>query len=1205
MSKPVEVEFLMKDKLTPGMNKAEREALELRNTVRLLEAELERLRLAGETAAPNLDQSANIAQIHALEKQLEELRSQLKLLQEESESVQVTPADVPNAQRQFNGLHNSIQQIAREMPSLAMGPQMFFLAISNNLPIFTDELARARKEYDELQKSGKKGTPVWKQVLSSLFSWQTAMTTGIMLLVMYGDEIWDWTKKLFSAKKGVDEFNISLKEMTEIEKDGRAQMVRTRFELKSVIDEIKNFVGSKEQEKAKVEELNRKYGESFGYYKTLSEWYDTIIQKSDDYVQSLFLQAKVQNLVKKASEVDEKIAEAEAKDESEFDTWWGYGGKVDRFFSSDQSYKQNNNGRWKKKEEIERLKSEYNGYILAAENLTKERLKLEQKSGIGGHTDPKQPGKNPEAEAKQRLATERRLAQDLAALQAENRKEEIDRMQAGTEKKLAQIEYDYNARKEEINRQEADWKRENKEAGLSTGDNGLTREQQDELEKARASNTESRKKAEADVYREEAEAMRDYLKEYGTFQQQKLAIAEEYAEKIRKAQSQGERLTLEKQRDAAVHKVDMEALTQKIDWGAAFGDLTGLLADQMKNLLGELKQYVKTDEFKKTGAADQQVVYDAIERIQSMLPGGNGTLDFARLQTQMHALGDAVTRVQNAELQQEAAFARLKAAQTDYNKALESGNQAEIERTKIALQTAQSSSASADEEYLNATSEMKALAGEVKSASRDTVDGLNMVSNGLHGFASGTLQGSFEGIQNMLTGLSKLNIGGKVGDAISRMSETLSSAGVIGQIISAILSILDLLKDGIGPIISSLIDTIFNAITGILDNILSGDLFKQIGGSLVKGIGGLLNTVSFGGFNKLFGIGGNAREVQAAIDRLTDRNEKLQTSIEDLTDTIKASKGTKSVEAYRDAYKYQKETNANYLQIAQEQARYSKSHHSWNYYWGGFSQAQIDKLSGQIGRRWDGNLWSLSPEEMKALRSNVDMWTQIQNTGKGGYGGRLTEKLDDYIDQAGKLEELTDRLYEGLTGISFDGMYSSFIDNLMNMKYGAKDAAEDISEYFMKAMLSNKIGELYSEKLKGWWEKFGKAMEDNELTEAERNALMEEYMQYMDEALALRDNLAAATGYDKTEAGGTSQSAKAGGYTAMTQDQGTKLEGMFTGGLQHWSSMDDRLESVSEKMDTAEGHLARIAENTGVSAGLLGEIKDEIKKMIRDGLKVK
>ncbi|MFR4524082.1 MAG: viral A-type inclusion protein [Phocaeicola vulgatus] len=1213
MSKPVEIEFLMKDNLTPGMDKAGREALELRNTVSLLEAELERLRLAGETASPNLDQSANIAQIHALEKQLEELRGKLKQLQEESESVQVTPPDIPNAQRQFNGLHNSIQQMAREMPSLAMGPQMFFLAISNNLPIFTDELARARKEYDELQKSGKKGTPVWKQVLSSLFSWQTALTTGIMLLVMYGDEIWEWTKDLFSAKKGVDEFNISLKEMTEIEKSGRAQMVRTRFELKSVIDEIKNFTGSKEQEKAKVEELNRKYGESFGYYKTLSEWYDTLIQKSEDYVQVLLHQANVQSLVNKAAEADEEVNKTKAQNPDEVE---GAHGGFFRFMAKmgahrvgltpqemDEEVDKENEAN--KNAKIKEAEAKREAYLAKAREEAKKAAEAAKKGNIGGHIDPKQPGTDQKSEAKQRLATERRLAQDLAALQAENRKEEIDRMQAGTEKKLAQIEYDYNARKEEINRQEADWKRENKEAGLSTGDNGLTREQQDELEKARASNTKSRKKAEADVYREEAEAMRDYLKEYGTFQQQKLAIAEEYAEKIRKAQSQGERLTLEKQRDAAVHKVDMEALTQKIDWGAAFGDLTGLLADQMKNLLGELKQYVKTDEFKKSGAADQQVVYDAIERIQSMLPGGNGTLDFARLQTQMHALGDAVTRVQNAELQQEAAFARLKAAQTDYNKALESGNQAEIERTKIALQTAQSSSASADEEYLNATSEMKALAGEVKSASRDTVDGLNMVSNGLHGFASGTLQGSFEGIQNMLTGLSKLNIGGKVGDAISQMSETLSSAGVIGQIISAILSILDLLKDGIGPIISSLIDTIFNAITGILDNILSGDLFKQIGGSLVKGIGGLLNTVSFGGFNKLFGIGGNAREVQAAIDRLTDRNEKLQTSIEDLTDTIKASKGTKSVEAYRDAYKYQKETNANYLQIAKEQARYSGSHHSWNYYWGGFNQAQIDKLNGQIGRQWDGNLWSLSPEEMKALRSNVDMWTQIQDTGKGGYGGRLTEKLDDYIDQAGKLEELTDQLYEGLTGISFDGMYSSFIDNLMNMKYGARDAAEDISEYFMRAMLSNKIGELYSDKLKGWWEKFGKAMEDNDLTEAERNALMDEYMQYVDEALALRDNLAAATGYDKTQQGGASQSAKAGGFTAMTQDQGTKLEGMFTGGLQHWSSIDDKMESVIDRMNTAEGYLARIDEHTGTSAGHLGEIKAEIRKMIRDGLKVK
>lgn len=1121
MSKPVEVEFLMKDKLTPGMNKAEREALELRNTVRLLEAELERLRLAGETAAPNLDQSANIAQIHALEKQLEELRGKLKLLQEESESVQVTPADVPNAQRQFNGLHNSIQQMAREMPSLAMGPQMFFLAISNNLPIFTDELARARKEYDELQKSGKKGTPVWKQVLSSLFSWQTAMTTGIMLLVMYGDEIWDWTKNLFSAKKGVDEFNISLKEMTEIEKDGRAQMVRTRFELKSVIDEIKNFTGSKEQEKAKVEELNRKYGESFGYYKTLSEWYDTIIQKSEDYVQSLFLQAKVQNLVKKASEVDEKIAEAEAKDESEFDTWWGYGGKVDRFFSSDQSYKQNNNGRWKKKEEIDRLTAEYNGYILEAENLTKERLKLEQESGIGGHIDPQKPETDPEAEAKQRLATERRLAQDLAALQAENRKEEIDRMQAGTEKKLAQIEYDYKARKEEINRQEADWKRENKEAGISTGGNGLTPEQTDALAAARDSNDKNRSAALAATFEEEkekeAEAMRDYLSEYGNYEEKKLAITQEYEKRIAEAATEGEQKTLQEELKKKMADLDMEELKEGLDWESVFGDLDKVSTESLQSLRTRLKEYIDTQKDLKPDS-----LKDLVRAIDSIDKKLNERNPFTALKT-------SISQVQSTTLS-------VKEAQEAYNKAVREGTEAEQQNAKATLDAARNAKQKA---LAEATDSLHNSVGQVKEYVGAAEDLLGLVEQ--------------FGI-----------------DPPEWMGEWLDG---MGQTLDGLESI-DLTR----PM-----------------SILTGGI-KALGGVVkqVFSLGGIINW-----------SGSNAKEVQATMERLTNRNEMLQTSIEDLTDTIKQSRGTKSVAAYRDAYKMQQETNSNYLQMAMAQAGYHGSHHSWNYYWGGFSQAQIDKLSGQIGRQWDGNLWSLSPEEMKALRSNVDMWTQIQNTGKGGYGGRLTEKLDDYIAQAGKLEELTDQLYEGLTGISFDGMYSSFIDNLMNMKYGAKDAAEDISEYFMRAMLSNKIGEMYSEKLKGWWEKFGKAMEDNELTEAERNALTEEYMKYVDEALALRDNLAAATGYDKTEADGTSQSAKAGGFTAMTQDQGTKLEGMFTGGLQHWSSMDDRLESVVEKMDTAEGHLARIAENTGVSAGHLGELKEVIKKMIRDGLKVK
>lgn len=1131
MSKPVEVEFLMKDNLTPGMNKAEREALELRNTVRLLEAELERLRLAGETAALNLDQSANIAQIHALEKQLEELHAQLKMLQNESESVQVTPADIPNAQRQFNGLHNSIQQMAREMPSLAMGPQMFFLAISNNLPIFTDELARARKEYDELQKSGKKGTPVWKQVLSSLFSWQTAMTTGIMLLVMYGDEIWDWTKDLFSAKKGVDEFNISLKEMTEIEKDGRAQMVRTRFELKSVTDEIKNFTGSKEQEKAKVEELNRKYGESFGYYKTLSEWYDALIQKSEDYVQVLLHQANVQNLVNKAAEADEEVNKIMAQKPEEAESAMGFWGKVGQYiiqssmaesgqiYDAQAAIKQHDQKAYDIL--LKNAKTKRDGYLTKAQEEVKKAAEAAKKGNIGGHVDPKQPGVDPKSETQRRLSTERSLAQELATLQAENRKEEIDRMKDGTDKKLAQIEYDYNARKEEINRQEASWKRENKEAGITTGGGGLTPDQKDALATARDSNDKNRSAAIAATFEEEkekeAEAMRDYLSEYGNYEEKKLAITQEYEKRIAEAMTEGEQKTLQEELKKKMADLDMEELKEGLDWESVFGDLDKVSTESLQSLRTRLKEYIDTQK-----DLQPDSLKDLVRAIDSIDKKLNERNPFTALKT-------SISQVQSTTLS-------VKEAQEAYNKAVREGTEAEQKNAKATLDAARNAKQKA---LAEATDALHNSVGEVKEYVGAAEDLLGLVEQ--FGIDPPEWMGEWlEGMGQTLDGLESI-------DLTRPMS---------------------ILTGGI------------KALSGVVKQVFS--------------LGGIINW-----------SGSNAKEVQATMERLTNRNELLQTSIEDLTDTLKQSQGTKSVAAYRDAYKMQQETNSNYLQMAMAQAGYHGSHHSWNYYWDGFSQAQIDKLSGQIGRQWDGNLWSLSPEEMKALRSNVDMWTQIQNTGKGGYGGRLTEKLDDYIAQAGKLEELTDQLYEGLTGISFDGMYSSFIDNLMNMKYGAKDAAEDISEYFMRAMLSNKIGELYSEKLKGWWEKFGKAMEDNELTEAERNALTEEYMQYVDEALALRDNLAAATGYDKTQQGGTSQSAKAGGFTAMTQDQGTKLEGMFTSGLQHWSSMDERLESVAEKMDTAEGHLARIAENTGVSAGHLGELKEVIKKMIRDGLKVK
>ena len=157
-----------------------------------MEAEIARLQnVISQT--PQMDQTENIRQI-------ESLKRQLQALQATAQSTDLVPASAPKAVRTYNGLNMSIQQLARELPVLSMGPQMFFMAISNNLPIFTDELARARREYEMLTASGQKATPVWKQVLSSIGSFQTLMAVGIALSVAYGREIGNFVSSLFRGE---------------------------------------------------------------------------------------------------------------------------------------------------------------------------------------------------------------------------------------------------------------------------------------------------------------------------------------------------------------------------------------------------------------------------------------------------------------------------------------------------------------------------------------------------------------------------------------------------------------------------------------------------------------------------------------------------------------------------------------------------------------------------------------------------------------------------------------------------------------------------------------------------------------------------------------------------------------------------------------------------------------------------------------------
>ena len=735
--------------------------------------------------------------------------------------------------------------------------------------------------------------------------------------------------------------------------------------------------------------------------------------------------------------------------------------------------------------------------------------------------------------AKKQKENQEKLDGQLLSLHRQNQQDEINLMREGTEKKLKQIDLDYQKQIDAIRKQEEEWSK--------AGNGKLADKQAQKISEAYTNAESMRDKDISDVtegqLKAEQQALNDYLKEYGTFQQQKLAIAQEYAEKIRKAQEENgvnsaQVKLLEKQRDVAIQNKETEAIKANIDWVTVFGEFGSMFSDMIKPALDEAKKYVRTDKFKNSDQASQKSLIDAISQMEKSL-GGTSGVNFKKLGEDVKAYQIAEQNRISAIGIETAALERLKKSQDDYTKAQKGGTESEKQAAANALETARQN---AD----IASANVKTQTDIANQAQRNVTDTATRLKASMENLLGGLQQISSGGLYNAYSGIIKTVNGFK--DVIGKTSESLQEVPIVGWI----LSIIDVLKDGLSDLVGGLLDAVLNAVSGIISDVLSGDLFVTIGNSLKNGIGNILNAISFGGFNSLFGIGGNKKEVEEAINRLTDRNETLQTAIEDLTDEMKASKGTQSVAAYRDAYKYQKETIDNYKRIAQEQARYSGSHHSWNYYWGGFSQEQIDRLSGKIGRDWNGDIWNLTPEEMKMLRETVDMWETIQNTGKGGYGDRLTDKLNDYIDQAGTLEELTNELYEGLTGMSFDSMYDSFVDNLMDMKYDAKAASEDISEYFMRAMLSNKIGELYSEKLEEWWEKFGASMEDNELTEEERKALQDEYMKYVDEAMKLRDELAAATGYDKISQEAASQSASSKGFQTMSQDTGEELNGRFT-----------------------------------------------------------
>lgn len=783
----------------------------------------------------------------------------------------------------------------------------------------------------------------------------------------------------------------------------------------------------------------------------------------------------------------------------------------------------------------------------------------------------------------------------LKALQQKNTDETISLMQEGTEKKLAQIKNDYAKRKAEIDKQEAEFKKKNKEAGKKVT---LTSAQSDALSKARDLATQEYNKKLDEVNREALTSMRDYLKEYGSLYQQKQAIAEEYEEKIAKAQTEGEKLSLQQQRKKDLQTIEINAIRQNIDWGSIFGDFGAMFKDQLEPTIKKLQELSKST----TDVNEQKTIQELISKLQGSATVWDSDI-FKKVSDDINSYQSAMQGYIDAQEREIEATKAVTKAQEDLAKAKKSGDKTSISKAEGNLSRAQGVLATASNNVLEFGSSVQKASSDLQTSAQKAVSQFQQLENGLQGLTSGSLKG----IGNSILGLDKLFGGnmqkdvantlakgiqgllGKDSDAAKSLTKALGDSGMAGEIISAILGILDILKDGFGTLISNLMDTVFGAVTGILDDALSGDIVMKPLKSIGNNVSHILNTLSFGGFNSLFGGDGNAKKVNDTIERLTDRNELLQQSIEDLTDAMENSFGSKATSYYEQAYKNQQETNQNYLDIAKAQASYHGSHHSWNAYWSGFGSEEIDWIKKNVKSDFNGDLFSLSPEEMKLLRGNVAIWEHIENTGKGNYGGRLTEKLNDYIDQAGKLEELSEQFKENLTQISFSGMRDSFLTDLMDMKKDGSDfaseMADDFAEKMQKSLLSFSMEDLINGDLKKLYDDWAKAMKDKngKLTKEDVDAFYKRYDDIVQEGLKRRDEWAKVTGY--TGSSSSSQTATSGGWASMGQDTADELNGRFT-------ALQIAGESIAQNMTTTISQMESIV-TLGISTnGAVLEIRN-------------
>lgn len=1116
---PVRLEILLDDKTLKGMRSVEGNLGDMgkytQAVIAQLESQLKDLQNQFKQAmASGTNSDAQMADIQALTGVIEQLKAELKELEAQKKKTSSTPILGDDPAPKLNNVKMSMQQIARELPALAMGPQMFFLAISNNIPMFTDALASARKEYEALTAAGKKATPVWKQVLSSLFSWQTAMAAAITLTVVYGKEIGNFIKSMMSAGKASISLADAQKKINDSFTSGSSKVGDQIAKIRSLQEQWDHLGNNLKEKREFIKDNADEFRKLDVAIKDVDDAENLLVKNTPAFIEAMALRAQAAAAQELAAKEYARMLSAQADQKNAgkanvfqalyrglFEVVANKGGKKEKDYFTAQINQAKEAG------------DVYTELGVKAEEAAKKILKA---AGIDDY-EKKDTGKSAR-DYQDELADARIKAQQkLEAARIAVMKDGIEKRQ-----KLAKQELEETLAG--INKQERDTLKKMEEAEKK-GVKITPEEKKAVKTNAQQQRLVAYQQYAKDLYAIDKEFQEkdlkswiEYNKEYGTYQQKRTAIMKEYALKSsQEGLSEDDKKLLAKQRDEALSALDFTELKNVINWDVVFGNLERVTKQELQKVKKQIVSFRNSPEFKKNATPEQiKVIEEALGKIDEEVINKGGL--FGNLTESIRDYSEAV--------------GELTEAQKAYDEAVK----------KYGIDSAEAETARTNKN--KAEAKVRNTEGNLETSKDKAVKNLTTVADAMNQLGDADM--------------SLASFGSAVGSLVDVLSE---SGSKIGGIIAAVLAIFDQIAEkGLVNFAGDIVKSLGNAAArmwGGLANVLTLGKFN-IGGADYSDYNEMVDK-----YNKLNEIWDELIDKKKEYIEMAYGSEAAKVGQETL------DLAQKSLETYKRLGKERLNSGASTgSHSIGVRIRNSMSQYEWDQ-WDEFARS-IGMDPNDIGYRMN-EIFSLTADQLERLKEMApDFWAKLTADES------VAEYLDKIIEGGERIEEIQQQIQEQLTQVSFDSMRDAFYDTLLDMESDSQDFADDFSTYLQKAILMTNLTDAYDKRLQDWYDKFADYNKEGGINTDEYKELQEEWNKIVEDALGERDALKDIFGW--TSSSSSTQEGRAGTITSMTEETAGRLEGIGNAMLDHVINIDNLISSTLEMMATAISRIAENSE---------------------------